>query len=45
MDKFCDLDEAFTRKEMYEETKRCVRCEANPECPYHKKALEEQEDG
>lgn len=26
MDKICDYDEAFTRREMYEETGRCLDC-------------------
>lgn len=30
MDKICDYDEAFTRREMYEETGRCLDCLANP---------------
>lgn len=41
MDKICDYDEAFTRREMYEETGRCLDCLANPNCPMHIKALME----
>lgn len=39
MDKICDYDEAFTRREMYEETGHCLDCLANPNCPMHIKAL------
>ena len=42
MTKMCDYDEAFTRREMYEETGRCLKCKANPKCPMHIKAIEEE---
>ena len=42
MTKMCDYDEAFTRQEMYEETGKCLKCEANPKCPMHIKAIEEE---
>lgn len=41
MDNICDYDEGFTRREMYEETGRCLRCMVNPKCPYHIKAVKE----
>lgn len=40
MDKLCDYDEAFTRKEIYEETNFCIKCKYNS-CPYHIKAIKE----
>ena len=42
MTKMCDYDEAFTRLEMYEETGFCLKCTANPNCPMHKRAIEEE---
>lgn len=42
MDNICDYDEGFTRREMYEETGRCLRCMVNPKCPYHIKAVKEE---
>ena len=42
VDRFCDYDEAFTRQEMFEETGLCLRCKANPKCPMHIKAIEEE---
>lgn len=42
MDKICDYDEAFTRQEMFEETGFCLRCRANPKCPMHIRAIEEE---
>ena len=42
MTKMCDYDEAFTRWEMYEETGLCLKCKANPKCPMHIKAIEEE---
>lgn len=42
VDKICDYDEAFTRQEMFEETRFCLRCRANPKCPMHIKAIEEE---
>ena len=42
MTRICDYDEAFTRQEMYEETGHCLKCKANPKCPMHIKAIEEE---
>lgn len=42
MTRMCDYDKAFTRWEMYEETGKCLECEANPKCPMHIKAVEEE---
>ena len=42
MARICDYDEAFTRQEMYEETGHCLKCKANPKCPMHIKAIEEE---
>ena len=42
MTKMCDYDEAFTRQELYEETEKCLKCNANPKCPMHIKAIEEE---
>lgn len=42
LDRICDYDEAFTRQEMFEETGFCLRCKANPKCPMHIKAIEEE---
>ena len=42
MTKMCDYDEAFTSWEMYEETGHCLKCKANPKCPMHIKAIEEE---
>lgn len=30
------------RPEMYEETGHCLKCKANPKCPMHIKAIEEE---
>ena len=37
-----DYDEAFTRREMYEETGRCLNCKVNPDCPMHIRAVEKE---
>lgn len=42
MTRICDYDEAFNRQEMYEETGYCLKCKANPKCPMHIKAIEEE---
>lgn len=34
----CDWDEAFTCREMYEETNFCISC-YKLDCPYHIKAV------
>lgn len=42
MTKMCDYDEAFTRREMYEETGQCLNCKVNPNCPMHIRAVEKK---
>ena len=41
MDKICDYDEAFTRRDMNEETGRFLDWGAYPNCSMHIKALME----
>lgn len=38
----CDYDEAFTRREMYEETNFCIKCFSTT-CPYHIEAITDKE--
>ena len=39
----CDWDEAFTGREMFEETNFCVNC-YKLDCPYHIKAVIDAEE-
>lgn len=40
--KMCDYDKSFTRQEMYEKTRHCLICRANPACLMHIKAIKEK---
>ena len=42
MDRICDYDAGFTRQEMFDETGHCLNCKANPKCPMHIRAIEEE---
>lgn len=42
VDRICDYDEGYDRADAYE-IGWCLRCRANPKCPYRKKAVHEHQ--
>lgn len=42
IDRICDYDEGYNRSDAYE-IGWCFKCRANPNCPYHKKAVREHQ--